>query len=50
MDSKEAKKKDDEFHYNREINLRSILHNAIRMQALYSGKRIKIVEASKLTN
>lgn len=50
MDSKKDKKHEEKFHFNDEINLRSILQNAIRTQALYSGKRIKIIEASKLTN
>lgn len=40
----------EKFHFNDEVNMRSILHNAIRMQALYSGKRVKIIESSKLAN
>jgi hypothetical protein len=50
MDSKDEKHKDEDFHYNGEVNLRSILRDAIRMQALYTGNRVKIIETSKLTN
>jgi hypothetical protein len=52
MDTKKEQKKSfaDELHYTNEGNLRTILRDAIRMQALYSGRRITIVESSKQTN
>jgi len=50
MSDKKNQKHEERFHFNEEINLRTILQNAIRTQALYTGKRIKIIEASKLTN
>lgn len=49
-DTKKDQGKSARFHFNEEINLRTILQNAIRTQALYSGKKIKIIEASKLIN
>jgi hypothetical protein len=50
MDSNQEKKKDEVLRFNGESNLRNILQNAIRMQAFYSGKKVKIIETSKLTN
>jgi hypothetical protein len=32
------------------LNMRSVLQDAIRMQALFSGRKIKIVETSTRTN
>lgn len=51
MDTKKDRKPEEEtYHFNEEVNMRSILQNAIRMQALYTGKKIKIIETSRLTN
>ena len=36
----------DEFQYGNVIDLRAILENAIKMQALYSDGKIKFVETS----
>ncbi len=47
---KQEKQREELLRYNEEINMRSILQNAIKMQAMYSGKRVMIVESSKASN
>lgn len=47
---KQRKQSEGTLHFDSEVNMRRILHNAIRMQALYKGKRITIIESSKMAN
>lgn len=51
MEEKKSRKvTEEDFHYNDEVNLRTILEQAIRMQAMVSGRRIRIVETSTSSN
>jgi hypothetical protein len=50
MDKQSVKKKRQAKQKNALHDLRTILLNAIKMQALYSGGKIKYIETSGLVN